>query len=236
MTKGYIFDYGATLDTAGQHWGRVLWHCYERRQVPVTEQQFRDAYVYGERTLGNNNIIQPDYTFRRTLEVKLRLEMERLMTSGAWNATEEEFRQKHQAVLEDAYAQVMRTTAHSREVLDVLRSRGHEMVLVSNFYGNVETVLQEFGFTEYFKSVVESAVVGIRKPDARIFQIGVERLGLRADEVMVVGDSFYKDIEPAIKAGCHTAWFKGEGWTDKEYDETVPDRVITDLEQILIGN
>ena len=35
MIKGYIFDYGATLDTAGQHWGKVLWHAYERQQVPV---------------------------------------------------------------------------------------------------------------------------------------------------------------------------------------------------------
>ena len=35
MIKGYIFDYGATLDTAGQHWGKVLWHAYERQNVPI---------------------------------------------------------------------------------------------------------------------------------------------------------------------------------------------------------
>ena len=45
MIKGYIFDYGATLDTAGQHWGKVLWHAYERQQVPVNEAYFREAYV-----------------------------------------------------------------------------------------------------------------------------------------------------------------------------------------------
>ncbi len=233
MIKGYIFDYGATLDTAGQHWGKKLWHAYERQQVPVTEQQFRDAYVYGERTLGNEPIIKPDYTFRRTLDVKLRLEMEQLMTSGAWKATEEEYKAKHRMVLDDVYGEVVKTTAHSRQVLTELRQRGYEMVAVSNFYGNVETVLQEFGFTEFFKSVVESAVVGIRKPDHRIFTIGVERLGLKPDEVMVVGDSFYKDIEPALQAGCHAAWFKGEGWNNKTYDETVPDMVITDLDQLL---
>ena len=43
MIKGYIFDYGATLDTAGCHWGQMLWHAYQRQQVPVTEQQFRDV-------------------------------------------------------------------------------------------------------------------------------------------------------------------------------------------------
>ncbi len=233
MIKGYIFDYGATLDTPGQHWGKKLWHAYERQQVPVSEQQFRDAYVYGERTLGNEPIIKPNFTFRKTLEVKIRLEMEQLLTSGAWNASEGEYLSAHRAVLEDVYGEVLQTTAHSREVLDVLRDRGCEMVVVSNFYGNVETVLEEFGFTDYFKSVVESAVVGIRKPNPRIFTIGVERLGLKPEEVMVVGDSFYKDIQPALKAGCHAAWFKGEGWNNASYDESLPDLVITDLSQLL---
>ena len=260
--KGIIFDYGGTLDTCGQHWGKKLWHAYERQHVPVSEQQFRDAYVYGERTLGRNPIIKPDYTFHRTLATKIRLEMEHLCTHGAWDASEEEFKQKHQAVLEDVYAEVVATTAHSAEVLTQLSER-FPMVLVSNFYGNIECVLQEFGLRKFFPRIVESAVVGIRKPDPRIFELGVEKLRssdvetlrssdvekdansklsslhsplstLHSQEVLVVGDSFYKDILPAQKAGCHTAWFKGEGWTDETYDETVPDMVITDLADLLV--
>ena len=73
MIKGYIFDYGGTLDTGGQHWGKVIWHAYERQQVPVSEEQFREAYVHAERTLGKNPIIKPDFTFRRTLEEKIRI-------------------------------------------------------------------------------------------------------------------------------------------------------------------
>lgn len=291
--KGIIFDYGGTLDTCGQHWGKKLWHAYERQHVPVSEQQFRDAYVYGERTLGRNPIIKPDYTFHRTLATKIRLEMEHLCTHGAWDASEEEFKQKHQAVLEDVYAEVVATTAHSAEVLTQLSER-FPMVLVSNFYGNIECVLQEFGLRKFFPRIVESAVVGIRKPDPRIFELGVEELRkgvqgvqevqgvkgvqevqevqgvqgvqgvkgvkevqevqgewhttplppregqgggsfpLAPNEVLVVGDSFYKDILPAQKAGCRTAWFKGEGWTDETYDETVPDMVITDLADLLV--
>ncbi|MBR0527338.1 MAG: HAD family hydrolase [Prevotella sp.] len=269
--KGIIFDYGGTLDTCGQHWGKKLWHAYERQHVPVSEQQFRDAYVYGERTLGRNPIIKPDYTFHRTLATKIRLEMEHLCTHGAWDASEEEFKQKHQAVLEDVYAEVLATTAHSAEVLTQLSER-FPMVLVSNFYGNIECVLQEFGLRKFFPRIVESAVVGIRKPDPRIFELGVEELRkgvqevqgvqgvqevkevqgewhttplppregqgggspLTPNDVLVVGDSFYKDILPAQKAGCHVAWFKGEGWTDETYDETVPDMVITDLADLLV--
>ncbi len=232
MIKGYIFDYGGTLDTAGCHWGQMLWHAYQRQQVPVTEQQFRDAYVYAERTLGKEPIIRPDFTFYKTLSVKIRLEMESLCFTGKWDADEQQFNEKHQAVLDDLYAEVKRITAHSRDVLAQLHAQ-YPMVLVSNFYGNINVVLEEFGLKEFFPEVVESAVVGLRKPDSRIFTLGVNRLGLKPEEVCVVGDSFYKDIEPAIKAGCHTVWFTGEGWTDKTYDESLPDKVITDLAQLL---
>ena len=153
-------------------------------------------------------------------------------TYGHALADEEMFRKKHDAVLEDVYGKVKTITAHSREVLAVLHKR-YPMVLVSNFYGNIATVLKEFGLDVFFKSIVESAEVGIRKPNPRIFSIGVERLGLKPEEVVVVGDSFYKDIEPALAAGCHAIWMKGEGWTKKEYDESIPDKVITDLEELI---
>lgn len=230
--KGYIFDYGGTLDTAGHHWGKVLWHAYQKNNIPVSEEQFRKAYVHAERTLGSNPIIQPDYTFYKTLEVKLRIEMEYLLTEGMWNASETEYKNGHDRVLESLYADVKKQTAHSREVLSEIKKK-YPMVLVSNFYGNVGVVLEEFGLADLFSGIIESAVVGIRKPNPQIFTLGVEALNLKAEETIVVGDSFYKDIIPAKNAGCHTIWFKGEGWTDETYDETLPDKVITDLSQLL---
>ena len=221
MIKGYIFDYGGTLDTGGQHWGKVIWHAYERQQVPVSEEAFRDAYVHAERTLGKNPIIQPDFTFRRTLEEKIRIELEFLG-----------FPQYQQAVVDDLYAITCKETAKSREVLLQLKQQ-YPMVLVSNFYGNIATVLQEFKLDGIFDTIIESAMVGVRKPDPQIFTLGVEALGMQPDEVVVVGDSMDKDIIPAGKAGCHTVWFKGEGWTNDPVDESPAGKVITDLTQIL---
>src|SRR5574344_1195628 len=98
MIKGYIFDYGGTLDTDGCHWGQMLWHAYERNNIQVSEPEFRDAYVYAETTLGNNTIIRPDFTFYKTLEVKIRLEMEWLMVHNKWKVTEAEYKEKHEEV------------------------------------------------------------------------------------------------------------------------------------------
>ena len=60
MTEGYIFDYGGTIDTAGCHWGIKIWHTYQQLKLPITEQQYRKAYVYAEQTLGKtpNNSAQ----------------------------------------------------------------------------------------------------------------------------------------------------------------------------------
>ena len=226
--KGYIFDYGGTLDTGGHHWGKVIWHAYERQQVPVSEALFREAYVHGERTLGKNPIIQPDFTFRQTLEKKLQLQLEYI------EARNEEVKSETylQPLLDDLYSHTLDETRKSREVLLRLQKE-YPMVLVSNFYGNIQTVLQEFGLDGIFSQIIESAVVGVRKPDPRIFTLGVEALGLKPEEVVVVGDSIDKDIVPAREAGCHTVWFKGEGWTNDPVDESIPEKIITDLSEIL---
>lgn len=226
--KGFIFDYGGTLDTKGNHWGKVLWHGYERTGVPVGEQDFRDAYVYGERTLATSPIVKPDFTFRDTLQAKIRLQLQWLEENrNLGDAT-----RYLERILDDVYLQTKETTKESAQVLEELAKR-FPLVLVSNFYGNISTVLREFGLDHLFGDIIESAVVGIRKPDARIFALGVERLGLKAEEVAVVGDSYDKDILPSHSIGCHTIWFKGEGWTDEVVENPVADKVIGSLKEIL---
>ena len=220
-TRGYIFDYGGTLDTGGCHWGKMFWHAYQQVGVPISEPQFREAYVYAERTLGSTPVIRPDFTFRQTLETKLRLQLGALGLSPMSLLG---------PIADRLYTSVLRHTAHSREVLQQMEM---PKVLVSNFYGNMPTVLQEFGFDGLFQYVVESAVVGIRKPDPRIFLLGVEALGLQPEEVTVVGDSVAKDIIPAKAAGCQTIWLRGEQWTDDAVDLSAADRIIDDLSELI---
>jgi len=228
--KGLLFDYGGTLDTGGCHWGKVIWKAYQQEQIPITWEQFKDAYVFAERTLGSQPIVQPDFTFKRMLDVKLRIELERLCAQSCYDKALAA--QKHEALLSNLYQQVVEHTKQSREVLTQLHEQ-YAMALVSNFYGNLNTVLEELGLGNLFQCVVESAVAGVRKPDPRIFALGIDALHLNPEETAVIGDSFDKDILPAKQLNCKAIWFKGETWDDKTYDETLPDCVITDLRQLL---
>ena len=225
--RAIIFDYGGTLDTGGTHWGKQLWHAYQRQQVPVSEELFREAYVHAERTLGKNPIIKPEFTFLRTLETKVEIELKYIEERiDGFNAS-----QWLRPVVDDLYALTLSHTRRSRQVLTKLAQK-MPMVLVSNFYGNVATVLREMQLDTLFTSVIESAVVGVRKPDPRIFSLGVEALGIKPSETVVIGDSYDKDIEPAKAAGCRTVWYIGEGWNDGLPDATHADAVITSLTEL----
>lgn len=120
----------------------------------------------------------------------------------------------------------------NRQVLEHLKQAGYPMVLVSNFYGNINQVLKDAGIDGYFQNVIESAVVGVRKPTPAIFALGVCALDLPASQVLVVGDTYGKDIVPAHKLGCHTLWIKGLQWEEKKVDESIPDGIIRKLSEM----
>lgn len=225
---GYIFDFGGTLDTGGCHWGRVLWHAYERCGVGVGEAHFREAYVFAERTMGRLPLVKPIFSMRETLAVKLRLQFDCLADMGC--TTDRSLAEK---VLADVCALAEGCVAHSREALLRLKAQGKPLALVSNFYGNLPVVLRDYGLDGCFDAVIESAAVGVRKPDPRIFQMGVETLGMTPEEVTVVGDSIANDIIPARSIGCPTVWLEGEQWSDAPIDRSLPTRIVSDLDELV---
>lgn len=221
--KGIIFDYGGTIDSRGDHWSHIIAAGYEAARVELSRQTFRDAYVYAERALARTRYVLPHFTFADLMDVKIRVEMEQLVNLGF--VAPDQARAVAPRIARYCYEYARECVEEAKPVLERLAAR-YPMVLVSNFYGNVEAVLEDFGIRGLFRSIVESAVVGVRKPDPAIFGLGVEALGLRPEEVLVVGDSLRKDILPAESLGCATAWIKGRGWTLDEDRASHPSLVV----------
>ena len=164
--KGVIFDYGGTIDSRGDHWSEVIWDGYRKAGVQVTKEQFRDCYVYAERELAKTRHILPEHNFYDLLLIKMRIEIGNLVENAVL-PSDYPVEEKALAVARYCYNRAKESVEEARQVLEFVHERV-PMVLVSNFYGNVETVLADFDLARYFKKVVESAVVGIRKPDPRI--------------------------------------------------------------------
>ncbi len=225
--KGIIFDYGGTLDTNSVHWSEVLWDAFVKEGIPVSKQQFCDCYVHAERTLAKTPLVRPGHNFLDLLRIKTDIETRYLTDNGLWATTEVCRRACHEHVALRCYQHVVDVMKVSREVVKTL-AKEYPLVLVSNFYGNIRTILKDFDI-DCFKDVVESSVVGVRKPDPQIFRLGLDALGLRPEETVVVGDSFSKDIVPASSLGCQTVWMKGKGWGDETIDESLPSLVLDDI-------
>lgn len=165
MIKGILIDFGGTIDSDGIHWFNAFREGYSVVQ-DMPEDVLRESYVYAERTLGRNQIITPDYSFCKTLQTKIVLQTQFLNSKGILFT-------KQDTVLDYCYNKVVKhISTVSKPVLERLRSR-YPIVLVTNFYGNMHTVLREFGLDHLFKAVIESSVVGVRKPDPEIFRLGV---------------------------------------------------------------
>lgn len=229
--------------------------------VSIHKQAFRDAYVYGERALAVNPIVTPDFHFEDILREKLILELnflagKELLETGKDDSEKQaklgNFGKDSDASSESLFLSLSDSEIHqiavdmaryinaktlallneNKQVLEHLKQKGYPMVLVSNFYGNINQVLKDAGIDGYFEDVIESAVVGVRKPNPAIFALGVCALDLPASQVLVVGDTYGKDIIPAHKLGCHTLWIKGLQWEEKKVDESIPDGIIRKLSEM----
>ena len=226
MIKGIIFDYGGTLDSRGVHWSEVLWQGYQQAGVPIDKTTFRTAYVEAERALARERIILPQDNFHTLLSKKVALEIS-FLPEQPDEQTRDCWVERIAAYCDNAACTCIE---EARPMLEQLQEH-YPMMLVSNFYGNIDEVLRSYGIRHLFKGIIESAVVGVRKPNPTLFKLGVDALEMDPDEVLVVGDSLRKDIEPAEQLGCQVLWLKGKGWTDEEDAQTHP-RTITNVTQV----
>jgi len=74
------------------------------------------------------------------------------------------------------------------EALAGVRALGLRRAVVSNSDGRAEQHVRDWGLLGELEFVVDSQLVGVEKPDPRIFHIGLERLRLPAERVLYVGD------------------------------------------------
>lgn len=229
--KALVFDYGGTLDTAGRHWAHVLREGYAAVGVDLSDEHWKEAYVFGERALAKEYIVVPQDNFRDMLVKKIDKEFLCLEERGCLSCNAENRNGLIARIADYCYNYALRHVDVSREVLVSLSER-YPVALVSNFYGNLHAVLDDFNLN-CFNALIESSVVGVRKPDPAIFRLGVEALGYTAAETLVVGDSYDKDIVPAASLGCPTVWVRGEGWGKDPGDISIPKKIISDVRQLL---
>ena len=209
MIRAILFDMGGTLDGDGVHWQDRFAALYREFGVAVSRETFDAAE---SRANQDREIVSSD--FRQMIGSYVKWQLAHL---GQTNPELEEH------VVSGFIRPARKAAAANAKLLADLAKRGFALGVVSNGCGNVGKLCDDFGYTPFLSVIVDSRRVGLFKPDPAIFRHAAEKLGRDPGEVLMVGDSFDRDVRPAKKIGMKTAWLEGVEPRD------CPDPLLVDL-------
>lgn len=86
-------------------------------------------------------------------------------------------------------------------LLSQLKADGLRLGIISNHFGQLAANLRDLGLAAYFDVVLDSALIGLRKPDPRIFALACDSLGVLPRDAVYVGDEPRNDVLGATQAG-----------------------------------
>jgi len=199
MIRAILFDMGGTLDGDGMHWLDRFLALYKSFGIKLPREMIRAAFDEAERQSALDEAIASS-------------DLAQMIGLHAhWQVTHLGLKdpQLEQHLVEGFITPVRKGAAENVQLLATLVERGFELGVVSNGCGNVAKLCADFGYAPFLSVIVDSRRVGLFKPDPAIFLHAAEKLGGDPGTMMMVGDSFDRDVLPAKKAGMKTAWLEG---------------------------
>lgn len=200
MVRAVLFDMGGTLDGDGQHWLDRFVALYADAGLRRPREALRQAFDEAER----RGAVDP------SIETACFAEMVGRHVDWQLEHLGERDNAALRRRLVDGFLGPARAAATANvRLLAALAARGLQLGVVSNGCGNVDVLCEDLGYAPYLAAIVDSRRVGLYKPDPAIFIYAAARLGEAPSDVMMVGDSFDRDIRPARSVGMVTAWLEG---------------------------
>lgn len=211
-----LFDYGGTLDGPGSHWLDRFVGFYRDAGVVMPIERLKPAFyaadeaAYADPAVRHMGLVE-------LLDYHVAIQHDRL------GLDDPALRRR---LAEAFVADTLAALAASRDVVARLAAR-HRIGVVSNFYGNVERILDAAGFSALLTVVADSTHVGAMKPDRRIFAYALAALGTAPAATLHVGDSLERDVRAAKALGLRTAWL-----TPTRTGDAAADLMVTSLEEL----
>jgi putative hydrolase of the HAD superfamily len=100
-----------------------------------------------------------------------------------------------------------RADVEAVDALRRVREAGLVAGVISNSNGSVRDALEKAGLAPYLDFVIDSTVVGIAKPDPRVFHLGLREAGAEPAEAVYVGDSYFVDVVGSRAVGMGAVLF-----------------------------
>nr|MDD5836861.1 HAD-IA family hydrolase [Eubacteriales bacterium] len=217
MTKAVLFDFDETLQDRTLAFEGYM-DAFLDEYLPNISQKEREAHKQDMRITGNGGYVN-------------RVEWcTNLVKMWGWkNAPDATVLANH---YDYNFGDFNVIFENSIPLLKELKARGYLTGVITNGPSVLQNhKMDTSGLRPYCDIVVVSGDEGVHKPDPRLFEITAERLGVKPQECVYVGDHPVNDIQGALSAGMgairmNFGWFK-----DKDLRPDVP--VITDIIDVL---
>lgn len=217
MTKAVLFDFDETLQDRTLAFEGYM-DAFLDEYLPNISQKEREAHKQDMRITGNGGYVN-------------RVEWcTNLVKMWGWeNAPDATVLANH---YDYNFGDFNVIFENSIPLLKELKARGYLTGVITNGPSVLQNhKMDTSGLRPYCDIVVVSGDEGVHKPDPRLFEITAERLGVKPQECVYVGDHPINDIQGALSAGMgairmNFGWFK-----DKDLRPDVP--VITDIIDVL---
>lgn len=231
--RALIFDFGGTLDGNGIHWLERAYQFIHERHPEITREAFdvADKATITEFFLGDTShewsyqdgsmlpvgAVASEYAARCSLR-----ETADAIAVGIYKRLGLSEQMKDEYV--DWFcAGAAEHLENNRRWLETLHGT-YKLAVISNNFGNTRGWCDEYGLTPLLEAIIDSTVLGIAKPDARIFEAALSELGVVPAHAIYVGDSYAADMVGGKNAGLWTAWLVGD------QTKTRPDSSMADVQ------
>jgi len=200
MTRAVFFDAGHTLIYAHPGLGAIYEGTTAGFGIRVPAERFSEAFipVFKEST--------KEYSSTTTASDAQDLAMWREITKRIYDRIPPLASIPFQTWFETLYRRfgdpdVWRFYTDVVPVLRTLRAKGIKIGVISNWDTRLRTISDGLGLTDLVDFLIISAEAGVRKPSPGIFQLALQKAGVRPEEAVHVGDLPEEDGEGARRAG-----------------------------------
>ena len=196
--KAVLFDYGGTLDSDGLHWQERFYSLYEEEGLFVDRDAFAAAFYDSDDNLPKRFDLKG-----LDLESTVRLQVGCVLDYLKLDKT------PHQESITRKFSG--RSDENVKKIRPFLErlSCKYALGVVSNFYGNLESILKAQGILSFFGAVADSENVGATKPDSALFLHTTHALGVEPQNALMVGDNLRRDMAGAESLDMPHAWIDG---------------------------
>ena len=118
------------------------------------------------------------------------------------------------------------------EILDYLHSK-YQLHIITNGFDEVQRKkMKSSKIDHYFKQVITSESVGVKKPNPRVFEHAIKVANATKENAIMIGDSLEADIEGAVNYGLKAIYCNFDG-KDKQSDQFITITSLFELKKYL---